>query len=77
MEASNDNEKLSFITISAATEKVVSQLSQRNEQKEVIGPANSEPGEDAKDKARDKFEYVERRAAEIAAWERKVSGRRD
>ena len=75
MKAANENEPLSFVTLSAATARVISRL-QRNENEQIEGPAEPKPGKETSDKAHDHLEYVERRAAEIASWERKISGRK-
>lgn len=75
MKAANENEPLSFVTLSAATERVISRL-QRNENEKIERPAEPEPGKDTSDKARDQLEYVERRAAEISLWEKKIAGRK-
>jgi len=70
----NDNEPLSFITLSAATRNVVRYLEadkQKNEHSER-DPASR--GADEKKRAEER-EYVEHRLKEIRAWERKISGR--
>jgi hypothetical protein len=73
LNAHNDNEEFSFITLAAATANVVRYLDLAEKQ-------NEEPGGDSDRRQRDKGqrapdrEYVEQRLRDIAAFERSYSG---
>src|SRR5207247_2497866 len=71
----NDNDELSFITLAAATANVTRYLVPRRgqeEQRDKDGrPEDSEKKSPSKER-----EYIEHRLRELAAWERKISGKR-
>lgn len=71
----NDNEKLSFITLLAATKNVTRYLNPDEKQNEE---SKGEPasGDGEKQKREANRQYVEHRLDELAAWERRISGRK-
>jgi hypothetical protein len=74
--ACNDNEKLSFITLSAATKNVTRYLRLDEKADEQSGgKSDADRTQEQKDKAQS--DYVLHRVRDIAAFERRVSGKKD
>jgi hypothetical protein len=74
MKANNDNEKFSFITLSAATRNVVRYLG-LDEQKDDSGN-EGDAGNERDQKALEQREFVQRRLREIERFEDRARGRR-
>jgi hypothetical protein len=68
--ACNENELLSFVTLSAATGKVLVNL---NEQKKEQTDSEPNPGDGDKEADEEKRRYIEHRLKSIAAWEKKMA----
>lgn len=74
MNADNDNEPLSFITLSAATRNVTRYL-QLDKQKDGESEREPDPrNTDEQERAQER-EYIEHRLRELRSWERKISGK--
>ena len=71
----NDNEKLSFISLAAATANVVRYLEPTKDQKKQ-GDRDTARDSAEKENSECEREYIEHRLRELAAWERKISGRK-
>lgn len=69
-----DNEPLSFITLSAATRNVVRYL-EPNKQKDEERERDSNPGDADEQKRAQEREYIEHRLRQLRSWERKISGK--
>lgn len=74
MRGTQDDNELSFITLAASTANVVRYLQPNEKQNEDTGGDTDSGRADEKKGAADE-EYVERRLRELAAFERKVSGK--
>ena len=72
----NDNAELSFVSLAALTANVTRYL-QTDKQKNEQGERKPEPGKRDDDKGSEHRAYVEKRLRELAAFERRVSGRKD
>ena len=72
-EGNNDNDELSFITLSAATKNVVRYLVDK--QKDEDGQRQTGRERTDEQRAEEQRRYVDQRLRELAAFERKVSGR--
>ena len=71
--ACNDNDELSFVTLAAATARVLVKLNEKcDEQRE--SESNTDRTDEQKRKANS--DYVAERVRDIEAFERRVSGRK-
>lgn len=74
----HDNEPLSFITLAAATANVVRYLSKEQHPPQNDNrAANDESAQQSEKHPEADREYVEHRLRQIAAWERRISGKKD
>lgn len=69
-----DDEELSFIHIAAATANVVRYL-QTNKQQNECSEDDGKPGKTGEEKSSEHRAYVEKRLRDLAAFERRVSGK--
>lgn len=72
MEADNDNEPLSFITLCAATRNVVRYLESNEKQSEQT-ESNPEPRGHDQEQSAEHREYVAKRLRDLAAFERRAN----
>ena len=70
----NDNEKFSFITLSAATKRVTDRLSNGQKQTDSEGVDDREADERSKEKAEQHRRYVDEGLKRIRAFERRARG---
>jgi hypothetical protein len=76
MKAHNDNEPFSFITLAAATANVTRYLVPDRKEDDQRRDKYTRAEQGKKQTPDEECEYVEHRLREIAAWERKISGKR-
>lgn len=76
MKYANDNSELSFLHIAAVTANVVRYL-KPDEDKNVERSRDGAPNSGSKRRPEEEREYIEKRLAELAAFERRISGRKD
>jgi hypothetical protein len=72
MESSNDNEPLTFQTLSAATDRVLDQLKQKQDR-----AGHGQTPEAEAEKTEQNGEYVDQRLREYRAFERRAGGIKD
>lgn len=73
----NDNERFSFITLAAATANVTRYLVKEDQKPEKHERSpDHHSGKSKKDAPDKERAYIEHRLRELAAWERRISGKR-
>ena len=71
----NDNEEFSFISLAALTANVVVYL-QSNEKQEEAAQGERQPSYSDEEECKKQLQYVERRLADLRAFERRARGRK-